>query len=112
MKHSAAFPEAAETLRLVIGSFRATAYARAGIGSRSRIEDGQFVGWLSYPNVVEAEAGFQALHDALARSRPEGQPADSRRADSHGVAESLIQVPWTGLSRIDRHGRSSDAAGI
>jgi len=35
------------------------------LGSRSRIEDGKFVGWLSYPNAVQAEAGFQRLQVTL-----------------------------------------------
>ena len=65
VKHSAAFPDAADTLRHVIDSFEQLRTREPVFGSRSRIEDGQFVGWLSYPNVVEAEAGFKALHDAL-----------------------------------------------
>ncbi len=66
VKHSAAFPGAADTLRRVIDSFEQLRTREPVFGSRSRIEDGQFVGWLSYPNVVEAEARFQALHNALA----------------------------------------------
>ena len=65
VKHGAAFPEAAETLRLVIGSFEQLRTSELVLGSRSRIEDGQFVGWLSYPNVLQAEVGYRALHDAL-----------------------------------------------
>jgi len=30
-----------------------------------RIEDGQFVGWLSYPDVVRAMLAFEALKDVL-----------------------------------------------
>jgi len=66
VKHSAVFPDTADTLRHIISSFEQLRIRKPVFGSRSRIEDGQFVGWLSYPNVVEAEAGFQALHDALA----------------------------------------------
>ena len=31
---------------------------------RSRIEDGQFVGWLSYPSVMAAQDAFLVLRDA------------------------------------------------
>jgi DnaJ domain len=66
VKHSAAFPDAADSLRHLIATFEQLHAREPANGSRSRIEDGQFVGWLSYPNVLEAEAGFQVLRDALA----------------------------------------------
>ncbi len=65
VKHAAAFPDAAESLRWVIESFEDMRSQEQVLGSRSRIEDGQFVGWLSYPNVVQAEAGFKRLQAAL-----------------------------------------------
>jgi hypothetical protein len=66
VKHSAAFPDAAETLHHVIDSFEHLRTSELHPASRCRIEEGQFVGWLSYPNVLQAEAGFHALHSALA----------------------------------------------
>ena len=65
VKHAAEFPDAAEKLRLVIESFEHLRTGEQVLGSRSRIEDGQFVGWLSYPNVLQAEAGFRILQEAL-----------------------------------------------
>ena len=65
VKHAAKFSDAAEKLRLVIETFEDLRSREQVLGSRSRIEDGQFVGWLSYPNVVPAEAGFQRLQKAL-----------------------------------------------
>ncbi len=65
VKHAARFPDAAEKLRLVIEMFEDLRGRHQVLGSRSRIEDGQFVGWLSYPTVVQAEAGFQRLRETL-----------------------------------------------
>lgn len=65
VKHSAGFPDAGEKLHLVIESFEDLRNQTQVLGSRSRIEDGQFVGWLSYPNVVQAEVGFQKLQETL-----------------------------------------------
>ncbi len=64
-RHAAEFPDAAEKLRLVIEKFENLRGQGQVLGSRSRIEDGQFVGWLSYPNVVRAEVGFQRLQETL-----------------------------------------------
>jgi hypothetical protein len=59
------FPDASETLRNVIGSFEHSRGQELVLSSRSRIEDGQFVGWLSYPDVVRAMIGYESLKDAL-----------------------------------------------
>jgi hypothetical protein len=80
VKHAAEFPDAAEKLRLVIETFEDLRSQEQILGSRSRIEDGQFVGWLSYPNVVQAEAGFQRLqvtpsaHDLRVSLRTRDEP--------------------------------------
>jgi hypothetical protein len=66
VRHAAQFPDAAEKLRLVIETFEDLRGREQVLSSRSRIEDGQFVGWLSYPDVVQAEAGFQRLQETLA----------------------------------------------
>jgi len=65
VKHAAEFPDAAEKLRLVIETFEDLRGQVQVPGSRSRIEDDQFVGWLSYPNVVRAEVGFRRLQGSL-----------------------------------------------
>ena len=65
VKHAAKFPDAAKKLRLVIETFEDLRSREQVLGSRSHIEDGQFVGWLSYPNVIQAEAGFQVLQKTL-----------------------------------------------
>lgn len=84
VRRSADLPGAADILRAVIQGFDHLKARSEVIDSRSRIEDGQFVGWLSYPNVVQAEAGFQALQEELAlhelgislRTRDEQVPVD------------------------------------
>jgi hypothetical protein len=84
VKHGAEFPDAAETLRFLIESFETLRGQQNALGSRSRIEDGQFVGWLSYANVLQAEAGFRMLRDAvsahglrvLLRTRDEPLPTE------------------------------------
>jgi hypothetical protein len=84
IKHAPEFPDAAEKLRVVIEAFEDLRSGEQVLGSRSRIEDGQFVGWLSYANVVQAEAGFQLLRRSLSphgfqvslRTRDEPLPND------------------------------------
>jgi curved DNA-binding protein CbpA len=65
VRRSADYPDAAENLRVVIQAFDHLKTQSTVIDSRSRIEDGQFVGWLSYPNVLHAETAFHALRDEL-----------------------------------------------
>ncbi|MFO0890904.1 MAG: J domain-containing protein [Isosphaeraceae bacterium] len=69
VRRSVDFPEAGETLSLVIRAFDHLRAQPAVIDSRSRIEDGQFVGWLSYPSVVDAEDAFHALSQELSIHR-------------------------------------------
>jgi hypothetical protein len=84
VNRSVDFAGAAETLRAIIQAFDHLRSQPTVIDSRSRIEDGQFVGWLSYPSVVQAEAGFHAVRDELAihelgvslRTRDEQVPID------------------------------------
>ncbi len=65
VRHAPGFPDAAEKLRLVIETFGELRGQERALSSRSRIEDGQFVGWLSYPNVLQAETAFQHLQKSL-----------------------------------------------
>jgi curved DNA-binding protein CbpA len=54
--------EILRTLVDVFGRLRGSDQVFAG---RSRIEDGQFVGWLSYPNVLAAQDAFLLLRETL-----------------------------------------------
>jgi hypothetical protein len=83
---AAQHPEAAAFLRDVIQAFERLRSQEAILASRSRIEDGQFVGWLSYPDVVRAMLGFEAFREDLSlrrfqvklRTRDEWIPQDWR----------------------------------
>ena len=59
------FADAPETLHHVIDSFELLRNQAPTLASRSRIEDGQFVGWLSYPDVVQAMMGYESLKNTL-----------------------------------------------
>jgi hypothetical protein len=66
VERAAEHPDSPATLRSVIETFEGLRDQGTILTSRSRIEDGQFVGWLSYPDVVQSILGFEALRDALA----------------------------------------------
>ena len=59
------FADTPETLHHVIDSFELLRGQGTTLASRSRIEDGQFVGWLSYPDVVQAMMGYESLKNTL-----------------------------------------------
>jgi hypothetical protein len=61
---AAEYANLGETLRHVIDAFDDVRGARP-LSARSRIEDGQFVGWLSFPDVLTAQAAFLGLRDGL-----------------------------------------------
>jgi len=65
VSRTAEYAELGETLRRVIEAFEELPRAVAALATRSRIEDGQFVGWASFPDVVAAQAGFLALRERL-----------------------------------------------
>ncbi len=60
---TAEFPAAAETLRTLIDLFERLHNQKAVVAGRSRIEDGRFVGWLSYPDVLTAQDAIVALRE-------------------------------------------------
>jgi len=62
---AAKLKSASEILRALIELFERLHCSPAVVASRSRIEDGRFVGWLSYPNVLTAQDAFLSLRDAL-----------------------------------------------
>jgi hypothetical protein len=59
------FPAAAETLRTLIDLFERLRGHKAVLAGRSRIEDGRFVGWLSYPDVLTAQDAILALRETV-----------------------------------------------
>jgi hypothetical protein len=62
---TAEFVGAGETLHHVMKAFERLDHG-AALAVRKRIEDGQFVGWVSYPDVVAAQSAFLGFRDALA----------------------------------------------
>ncbi|MGP0062852.1 MAG: J domain-containing protein [Isosphaeraceae bacterium] len=63
VRRTAEFPAAAETLRTLIDLFERLRGQKAVVAGRSRIEDGRFVGWLSYPDVLTAQDAIVALRE-------------------------------------------------
>jgi hypothetical protein len=62
---AADFTSTSETLRSLIDLFESLRSQNPVIAARSRIEDGQFVGWLSYVDVLTAQDAFLDLRDTF-----------------------------------------------
>ena len=62
---AAEFTSTGETLRSLIDLFESLRAQKPVIAARSRIEDGQFVGWLSYVDVLTAQDAFLFLRDTF-----------------------------------------------
>jgi DnaJ domain len=62
---AAEFGSTREILHVLIDLFESLHSSASVIAGRSRIEDGRFVGWLSYPNVLAAQDAFLSLRDTL-----------------------------------------------
>jgi hypothetical protein len=60
---TAEFPDGAEILRTLIDLFDRLRRQDGMVAARSRIEDGRFVGWLSYPDVLNAQDAVLALRE-------------------------------------------------
>ncbi|WP_337172967.1 J domain-containing protein [Paludisphaera sp.] len=65
VSRSAEYANLDKTLRRVIDAFDDLRRGAGPLSARSRIEDGQFVGWLSFPDVLAAQAAFLRLRDDL-----------------------------------------------
>ena len=65
VNRTAEFPAAAETLRTLIDLFERLRRQEAVVAARSRIEDGRFVGWLSYPDVLTAQDAIIDLRETF-----------------------------------------------
>ncbi len=62
---TAEFPGAAEILHTLIDLFERLRKQEDVVAARSRIEDGRFVGWLSYPDVLTAQDAVLAVRDTF-----------------------------------------------
>lgn len=72
INRAAEFRSTGETLHFVIQLFETLRGQSPVIAVRSRIEDGQFVGWLSYVDVLTAQDAFLHLRDTF-RAGPDRQ---------------------------------------
>ncbi len=59
-------PDAATTLRKIGAAFQARGVRKHALTDRSDVEDGRFVGWLTYPTAVMASEALEAFREALA----------------------------------------------
>jgi hypothetical protein len=62
---TAEFSDGARILRTLIDLFERLRQEAAVVAARSRIEDGRFVGWLSYPDVLAAQDAVLTLRDTF-----------------------------------------------
>ena len=62
---TAEFPGAAEILHTLIDLFERLRKQEDVVAARLRIEDGRFVGWLSYPDVLTAQDAVLAVRDTF-----------------------------------------------
>jgi hypothetical protein len=62
---AAKFTSSGETLRTLIDQFECLRGQKSVVAARSRIEDGRFVGWLSYPDVLTAQDAILTLRDTF-----------------------------------------------
>jgi hypothetical protein len=77
---TAEFPAAAEILHTLIDLFERLRRQKAVIAARSRIEDGRFVAWLSYPDVLTAQDAIFALRETF---RTRGLTIKLQTRDEH-----------------------------
>jgi curved DNA-binding protein CbpA len=65
VERAAGFTSAGEILRTLIDLFEQLRGQGSVVAARSRIEDGRFVGWLSYTNVLAAQDAFLVLRETF-----------------------------------------------
>ena len=65
VNRAAEFTSTGDTLRSLIEAFESLRSQKPVIAARSRIEDGQFVAWLSYVDVLTAQDAFLILRDTF-----------------------------------------------
>ena len=87
---------AGEILRTLIDLFERLHSLAPVVAGRSRIEDGRFVGWLSYPNVLAAQDAFLSLRGTL---QAQGLTVKLQTVDErvpfawHGASQEPIMSP-------------------
>jgi hypothetical protein len=62
---AAEFPASGRSLRTLVELFGQLRSRNSVVAARSRIEDGRFVAWLSYPDVLAAQDAFFVLRESL-----------------------------------------------
>jgi len=67
VEDAAKFAFSGETLRTLIDRFEWLRGQNSVVAARSRIEDGRFVGWLSYPDVLTAQDAFLNLRETFGK---------------------------------------------
>jgi hypothetical protein len=67
VEDAAKFSSSGEILRTLIDRFEQVRGQKSVVAARSRIEDGRFVGWLSYPDVVMAQDAFLNLRETFGK---------------------------------------------
>jgi hypothetical protein len=95
--HIAEFESAGEIFRTLIDLFERLRAFGSVLATRSRVEDGRFVGWLSYPDVLAAQGALMALRETLAarglgfrlQTRDERVPYDWHRAIREPVMSAV-----------------------
>jgi hypothetical protein len=85
---AAEFPSSGKTLQALIELFGQLRSRGSVVAARSRIEDGQFVAWLSYPDVVTAGDAFLLVRETLERHDliPKLKTRDLRLPSDHDDA--------------------------
>ncbi len=92
------FAGSAVTLRGLIDLFEQLRGEPAVVAGRSRIEDGRFVGWLSYPDVVAAQDAFLKLRETF--------QTRGLRAKLH-TRDERVPYAWAGESQPSVISRAS-----
>jgi curved DNA-binding protein CbpA len=67
VEDAAKFSSSGEILRTLIDRFEWVRGQKSVVAARSRIEDGRFVGWLSYPDVLTAQDAFLILRETFGK---------------------------------------------
>jgi DnaJ domain len=88
LDRAAEFPSSGESMRTLIELFEHLRTRGSAVAAKSRIEDGQFVAWLSYPDVVAASDAFLLVRETLQSQGliPKLKTRDIRLSSDHDAA--------------------------
>jgi len=89
LDRAAEFSSSGETLHTLIELFGHLRTSGSVVAAKSRIEDGQFVAWLSYPDVVTAGDAFLLVRETFQNRRliPKLKTRDIRLPSDHDDAQ-------------------------